>query len=102
MIISPSPIIVSLRRLRNLAIGATAIVAGGVGLACFADEGLSRAFYFYREVAPIYAHYRWTQWRVRHLPDEMQDVHFNKLHETYKDEPLRICLKLKGFYVREI
>ena len=77
-------------------------MAGGVGLACFADEGLSRAFYFYREVAPIYAHYRWTQWRVRHLPDEMQDVHFNKLHETYKDEPLRICLKLKGFYVREI
>ena len=70
MIIQPSPIVLSLQRVRNWALGATALVAGGVGLACFADEGLSRAFYFYREVAPIYAHYRWTQLRVRHMEDK--------------------------------
>ena len=97
LILQPSPVVVSLRRLRNFALGTAALVAGGVSIACFADEGISRAFYFYREVAPIYAHYRWTQFRVRHLPDEVQDVHFEKLHELYKDEPLRICLMLKGF-----
>lgn len=34
------------------------------------------------------------------LPEEVRRRKFDEYHERWKDEPLRICLSLRGFYVK--
>jgi len=36
------------------------------------DEGLKRSLYFWSKAFPIYAHYRYTEYKVKNLPEEEQ------------------------------
>ncbi|GBG29761.1 Atypical kinase COQ8B, mitochondrial [Hondaea fermentalgiana] len=77
-------------------------VAGGVGLAVQAkrDEGTARSLEFWRIVMPIYAHYRYVQWKVSGMSDEEQDRAFNELHDRYAPVVRDAVLQLRGFYLK--
>ena len=39
-------------------------------------------------------------WRIRDLPEDEQKQAYKAYHEKWHDEPLRIVLQLRGFYVK--
>ena len=49
---------------------------------------------------PMGADY-WRMWyRIKGLPPETQRRHLDEYHSKWRDEPLRVCLDLRGFYVK--
>eukprot|EP00899_Mesostigma_viride_P019713 jgi/Mesvir1/27743/Mv07434-RA.3 len=63
-------------------------------------EGIRRAAIFWVTVLPIFTHYKYTQWRVKGEPDDVQDAAYNRLHERYAPVVEEISLRLKGFYLK--
>ncbi|UIZ24789.1 hypothetical protein KXD40_006740 [Peronospora effusa] len=86
----------------RLLLGSTAAGATGITYAMHSDEGFNRSLYFWRKAFPIYLHYRAAQLYMDHLklPEEEQNIEYEKLHEKYAPEVFDIVLKLKGFYVK--
>ncbi|CAI5719029.1 unnamed protein product [Peronospora effusa] len=86
----------------RLLLGSTAAGATGITYAMHSDEGFNRSLYFWRKAFPIYLHYRAAQLYMDHLklPEEEQNIEYEKLHEKYAPEVFDIVLELKGFYVK--
>ncbi|CAI5728571.1 unnamed protein product [Peronospora farinosa] len=86
----------------RLLLGSTAAGATGITFAMHSDEGFNRSLYFWRKAFPIYLHYRAAQLYMDHLklPEEEQNIEYEKLHEKYAPEVFDIVLELKGFYVK--
>eukprot|EP00520_Triparma_pacifica_P003997 CAMPEP_0118650292 /NCGR_PEP_ID=MMETSP0785-20121206/10168_1 /TAXON_ID=91992 /ORGANISM="Bolidomonas pacifica, Strain CCMP 1866" /LENGTH=513 /DNA_ID=CAMNT_0006542655 /DNA_START=296 /DNA_END=1834 /DNA_ORIENTATION=- len=42
----------------------------------------------------------YLEWSISHLPQELQRPHYDQFHQKWKDEPLRVILALRGFYVK--
>lgn len=89
---------------RPLALGAAAGIAVGAG-AYYADEGVRRQLEFWRQVLPIYAHYRYLQYvdlpmrKIESNSDEGA-AEYDKLHARYAPVVERATLKLRGFYLK--
>eukprot|EP00050_Salpingoeca_kvevrii_P000533 m.150485 g.150485 ORF g.150485 m.150485 type:complete len:220 (-) comp10145_c2_seq3:1440-2099(-) len=81
-----------------LAVGAATVLA--VGAVAYVNTGFRRTLVFWGNTFPIYAHYRLVERAVKNRPEAEQDAAFNKLHERYADDLLRIILLLRGFYVK--
>ena len=83
---------------------------GIVGVGSFAtyrintDEGSHRSFQFWKQVFPIFMHYRYYQLLNRDLKimsDEEADKKFNELHEKYSDRVRDITYTMRGFYLKQ-
>lgn len=64
------------------------------------DEGTRRSLAFWTVAAPIYAHYRYVQWKVTGLPDAEADPQYQRLHEKYAPVVEDLTVTLKGFYLK--
>ncbi len=85
---------------RRLLLGATGAAAAAAGLVYVADEGLWRTATVASALVPMFVDYQRVAYRVSHLPEELQKPHFDEYHEKWAHEPLRVCLALRGFYVK--
>ena len=92
-------------------LGAALALAGAGGVAVSRDEqlrkGLHRGYVFWWNCFPMYLHYRYVQWTFRNkdvdTPGPDKDAHdaaFNTLHDRYAPEAERLCLQLRGFYLK--
>jgi aarF domain-containing kinase len=72
----------------------------GVAGSLFMPEGGKRSAKFWYKIAPVYAHYRFTQWKVEHLSQEEQDVAYNELHDLYAAYCEEVTLEMRGFYLK--
>jgi len=48
----------------------------------------------------MYVEWQILNWRISHLPRNLQRPHYDAFHAKWKDEPLRVILALRGFYVK--
>jgi aarF domain-containing kinase len=82
-------------------VSAGAVALGGVGAAVAStDEGTRRSVAFWRVAGPAYAHYRFTQWRLKGVPDDVADREWERLHEIYAPRVRDAVLQLKGFFLK--
>lgn len=81
--------------------GTTALCAGGLlTYAYLFDEGAWRTVRVLRSLLPMGIDY-WGLWyRTRAVSEEQKRVEFDAYHDKWRDEPLRVCLDLRGFYVK--
>jgi len=80
----------------------TAAVGTGAALAyayCF-DEGAWRTVRVLSSLVPMAIDFQRLSLSTAGLPEEVRRSRFNEYHHKWKDEPLRICLSLRGFYVK--
>ena len=49
---------------------------------------------------PMGADYWCLFYRLRGLPEDVKRKALDEYHEKWRDEPLRVCLDLRGFYVK--
>ena len=73
---------------------------GGCTYAYFNDEGVWRYLIVAGSIAPMWADYTYTGFRTKDKSEEEVKAAFKAYHEKWADEPLRVCLKLRGFYVK--
>ena len=78
----------------GLAVGATTAAV------LTADEGLRRTAYYVGNLIVPLMRYRFVEWQVSDLPPAEQEKHYQYLHDIYCNEPLRVILELKGFYIK--
>jgi len=78
--------------------GLSVFAAGGIYSAN--NEGMKRSALFWSNVAPIYAHYKYTEWAVKYLSGEEQDAAFEALHDMYAGPTRDIVLELRGFFIK--
>ncbi|RYG68549.1 hypothetical protein EON64_04935, partial [archaeon] len=86
--------------------GVAAVILGGAGLTykIQTDEGSHRSFSFWKQMFPIYLHYRTYQLLNRDLgvmSDTYADSQFNLLHEKYTDKVKNIVYTMRGFYLKQ-
>ena len=81
--------------------GLTVVSAGGALAYAYAfDEGAWRTLRVLRSLVPMGVDY-WRLWyRTRSVSDDARRQEFDAYHEKWRDEPLRVCLDLRGFYVK--
>ncbi len=92
----------------RLALRGTALAtgAGAVGVIAAAtmypDSGLARTVKFWRGIMPVYAHYKWVEWRVAGLPDKaaVYAEHYEPLNDRYAPRIESLTLDLQGFYYK--
>jgi predicted unusual protein kinase regulating ubiquinone biosynthesis (AarF/ABC1/UbiB family) len=68
--------------------------------AYFFDEGVWRTIRVLSSLIPMAVDYWWLSYLVRGMPDEARRRAFDEYHQQWCDEPLRVCLDLRGFYVK--
>ena len=85
---------------KRIAFGTAAVVLGGGALISQSDEGLSRTLRVLRSIAPMFVDFQATKFRVRALPAEEQDEAFAAYHQHWANEPLKMCLELRGYYLK--
>lgn len=88
------------RRGRRLLAAATIGVGCGIAAGTLFHEGFRRTLVFWANAFPIYARYRWTEFRIQSLSDEEQAAVFDKLHTESAPACLATILKLRGFYIK--
>jgi aarF domain-containing kinase len=79
-----------------------ALVAGNQYVA--ADEGAQRTFAFWKNMFPVYLHYRYYQFLQRdlHLISEAEaDRQYERLHEKYTDRVRDVVFSMRGFYLKQ-
>ena len=92
-------------------LAAVALAAAGGAVVVSRDEqlqkGLKRGSTFWLGAFPMYLHYRYVQWTFRNkdvdTPGPDKDAHdaaFNALHDKYAPVAERLCLQLRGFYLK--
>ena len=81
---------------------ALAAVGAGSALtyAYFFDEGVWRTIRVLNSLIPMGVDYWRLFYRLRGLPDEVKRKALDEYHDKWRDEPLRVCLDLRGFYVK--
>eukprot|EP01112_Ceratiomyxa_fruticulosa_P021296 TRINITY_DN7434_c0_g4_i1.p1 TRINITY_DN7434_c0_g4~~TRINITY_DN7434_c0_g4_i1.p1 ORF type:complete len:536 (+),score=101.24 TRINITY_DN7434_c0_g4_i1:108-1715(+) len=62
--------------------------------------GTSRYYTFWSTMLPIFAHYKYTSWYYKGMPDEVVDQKFNELHGKYAQDVLDLILKMRGLYIK--
>jgi aarF domain-containing kinase len=82
-------------------------LGGAAGFAAYkinTDEGANRSWQFWKQVFPIFAHYRYYQLLNRDLgimSDAEADKHFNELHDKYSNRIRDITYTMRGFYLKQ-
>eukprot|EP00178_Gracilaria_changii_P006428 TRINITY_DN210_c0_g2_i1.p2 TRINITY_DN210_c0_g2~~TRINITY_DN210_c0_g2_i1.p2 ORF type:complete len:540 (-),score=100.10 TRINITY_DN210_c0_g2_i1:10444-12063(-) len=65
------------------------------------DAGVVRSFRFWRHMVPIYAHYKYVEWRVADETDEqLVSAAYKPLNQRYSPRVQRLALDLQGFYFK--
>jgi aarF domain-containing kinase len=82
----------------TLMTGLSAVAAGG--LYSVNNDGVKRSATFWGSVAPIYAHYKYTEWMMKDASEEEQDAAFEALHDMYAGRTRDIVLELRGFFIK--
>jgi aarF domain-containing kinase len=97
-----------LSAMRSIIVRASFVtIAGGVGYGNHkynTDEGFNRSLTFWRQVFPIYAHYRFYQLLNRDLKilsEEYADKKYTELHEMYTERVRNITFSMRGFYLKQ-
>lgn len=97
----------SLRTYARAASRASMLLVGGSGAtltaadAAGSDSGAVRSFRFWRGMVPVYAHYRFVEWRLRDEADpEIVSAAYRPLNERYSPKVQALTLNLKGFYFK--
>lgn len=83
---------------RPSVLGAFGLVAATHALG--RNEGLRRAFLFNAGMVPMALDYRAAQWLYALSPEAERTRRFQELHEKHKGTPLKLILKLGGFYTK--
>lgn len=78
----------------------TAGVGGAVAYAYLFDEGVFRTLRVLNSLIPMAADYWRLMLRISNLPEEVRRRELDAYHHKWRDEPLRVCLDLRGFYVK--
>lgn len=77
--------------------------AGLAGAYTFGDEGTQRSLIFWKNIFPVYIHYRAYQLLDRDLgiiSSGYADKQYEKLHEKYTDRVKHIVYSMRGFYLK--
>ena len=64
------------------------------------SQPIRRALYFWTRAGPIVVHYKFTQWWLRNSPRTHRDQVYDRLHDTYCQPSLQICLHLQGLFTK--
>ena len=95
------------RQTKSILKGVSAVSVAGIALYANHhidnDEGAQRSYAFWKNVFPIYVHYRYYQLLNRDLgwmSDEEADKHYEVLHEKYSPVVKDLVYKLRGFYLK--
>ncbi len=83
---------------------ATVGIGGFAAYKINTDEGSHRSYSFWKQIFPIFLHYRYYQLLNRDLKlmsNEEADKHFNELHEKYSDKVREITYSMRGFYLKQ-
>jgi aarF domain-containing kinase len=86
-------------RSRPFLIAAAAALSAGAAFVAN-DDASRRVLAVAASALPMAAEYKYLSFKISHLSEAEQQKHFNEFHVRYADEPLRIALKLRGFYVK--
>jgi aarF domain-containing kinase len=68
------------------------------------DEGAQRSWTFWKEIFPVYLHYRFYQFLNRDLKilsDAEAAVEFDRLHAKYTDRVRDLVYTMRGFYLKQ-
>lgn len=79
-----------------------AITLGASGYTIYKNEGLRRSIIFWSQAFPIYAHYRFEEWRLKRnqATEEEEDKVYDELHDKYAPKAMEIILQMGGFYIK--
>lgn len=77
-----------------------AVICLGLGVA-LSDEGIRRSLSFWGVAFPIFLHYRFVQWKMEGKPEDEVSAAFDKLHDKYAPVAHHMCLRLRGFYLKQ-
>lgn len=65
------------------------------------DSGVVRSFRFWRHVVPMYAHYKFVEWRVATEADPtVVSAAYRPLNQRYSPKVKELALDLQGFYFK--
>eukprot|EP00966_Prymnesium_polylepis_P164327 3799055-Prymnesium_polylepis.3 len=73
---------------------------GALTYAYLYEEGVWRTLRVLKSLVPMGIDYWRLYYSVRSAPEDYRRVAFEAYHEKWRDEPLRVCLDLRGFYVK--
>ena len=79
---------------------ATAGLGAALAYAYVFDEGAWRTVRVVSSLIPMAIDFQRLSLSTTGLPADVRQKKFDEYHEKWKDEPLRICLSLRGFYVK--
>eukprot|EP00158_Paraphelidium_tribonemae_P004662 Partr_v1_DN26894_c2_g1_i2_m40184 putative AarF domain containing kinase len=63
-------------------------------------ERMARSTKFWRQLFPVYLHYRYTDWLLKAATATERSVEFEKLHVKYAPVVLDTILDLRGLYIK--
>eukprot|EP01113_Clastostelium_recurvatum_P048791 TRINITY_DN8957_c0_g1_i1.p1 TRINITY_DN8957_c0_g1~~TRINITY_DN8957_c0_g1_i1.p1 ORF type:complete len:614 (-),score=113.51 TRINITY_DN8957_c0_g1_i1:100-1941(-) len=66
----------------------------------FMSSKISRYYTFWRTLLPIVVDYKWTEYRTKDMPEDVQQQRFDALHDRYAPQILALILNLKGLYIK--
>ena len=78
-------------------------IVGFTGFTYYADPkvyGYKRPIVFWGILAPIFAHYKYVEYRTKDLSDEVQTERFRELHIKYAPRVLDLFVNLRGLFVK--
>ena len=79
----------------------TALVSGGIATYCYtSDEGAWRYLVVLSALVPMFVDYQRVSFQTSSLSETEQQKAFDEYHAKWADEPLRVCLELRGFDVK--
>ena len=84
--------------------GTAAVTVVGTGgaltYAYLYDEGVWRTLRVLNSLIPMGVDYWRLVYHTSSAPEDARRAAFDAYHEKWRDEPLRVCLDLRGFYVK--
>eukprot|EP00466_Bigelowiella_natans_P013694 jgi/Bigna1/79581/fgenesh1_pg.63_\ len=87
-------------RLNYGLVGGYAALGVSVCAGAYFDDGFRRSLAFWGQAFPIYLHYEFVHQTTKNKTDEEIAAAFDKLHNFYAPIAKRICLDLRGFYLK--
>ena len=82
-------------------VGTTTVGAGAaLTYAYLCDEGAWRTVRVLSSLVPMFIDYQRVSLNTVGLPEDARRRELDLYHQKWRDEPLRICLSLRGFYVK--
>src|SRR6478736_2295372 len=78
--------------------GATTIIGAGYYYQNDVEKA-ARPLKFWSHMFPIYMHYRFVEWKQKHISGE-KDEEWQDLHAKYAPKVLKVILDLRGIYIK--